>query len=173
MAADALTWVTHTVDSFTMLGSAGIDTEVVSSLSDLRVKQAGGQPLIFTTAAELDFLAPFGSAMGGRAEPNPEALVNLGTAAAMPLKGVLNPPQSMGGSQSFSSDGAMLPSGEVLKQTKGHSTVGEHVDGLNPLNGIAPEGFGYLDEDTEALRNTGFTTVGLSESVVGGLRTTR
>ncbi|MFE4470328.1 alpha/beta hydrolase [Leifsonia sp. NPDC056824] len=173
MAADALTRVKHTVDSFTMLGSAGIDTDVVSSLSDLRVKQAGGRPSIFTTAAELDFLAPFGSAMGGRAEPNPEALSNLGTAVALPLKGVLNQPQSMGGAQSFSSEGAVLPGEEVLKQTKGHSTVGEPIDGLNPLNGIAPEGFGYLDKYTEALRNTGFTTVGLSESVVGGLRTTR
>ncbi|MFE4951750.1 alpha/beta hydrolase [Leifsonia sp. NPDC056665] len=172
MAADALTRVKHTVDSFTMLGSAGIDTEVVSSLSDLEVKQAGGRPSIFTTAAELDFLAPFGSAMGGRAEPNPEALSNLGTAVAMPLTG-LNQPQSMGGALSFSSEGAVLPGGEVLKQTKGHSTVGEHIDGLNPLNGIAPEGSGYLDKRTEALRNTGFTTVGLSESVVGGLRTTQ
>ncbi|WP_295117711.1 alpha/beta hydrolase [uncultured Leifsonia sp.] len=172
-AADALTHVKHTVDSFTMLGSAGIDTQVVSSLSDLHVKQAGGRPSIYTTAAELDFLAPFGSAMGGRAEPNPEALTNLGTAVAMPLKGVLNQPQSMGGAQSFSAEGAVLPNGEVLKQTKGHSTVGEHIDGLNPLNGIAPEGFGYLDEGTEALRNTGFTTMGLSRSVVGGLKATR
>jgi len=173
MAADALTHVKHTVDSFTMLGSAGIDTQVVSSLSDLHVKHAGGRPSIYTTAAELDFLAPFGSAMGGRAEPNPETRTNLGTAVAMPLKGVLNQPQSMGGAQSFSSEGAVLPSGEVLKQTKGHSTVGEHVDGLNPLNGIAPEGFGYLDTGTEALRNAGFTTIGQSGSVVGGLKTNR
>lgn len=173
MAADALMHVKHTVDSFTMLGSAGIDTQVVSSLSDLHVKQAGGRPSIYTTAAELDFLAPFGSAMGGRAEPNPETLSNLGTAVAMPLKGVLNQPQSIGGAQSFSSEGAVLPDGEVLKQTEGHSTVGEHIDGLNPLNGIAPEGFGYLDEYTEALRNTGFTTIGRSGSVVGGLKTNR
>lgn len=172
MAADALTHVKRTVDSFTMLGSAGIDTQVVSSLSDLHVKLAGGRPSIFTTAAELDFLAPFGSAMGGRAEPNRETLSNLGTAVARPLTG-LNQPQSMGGAHSFSSEGAVLPDGEVLKQTKGHSTVGEHIDGLNPLNGIAPEGFGYLDEYTEALRNTGFTTIGLSGSVVGGMKTTR
>ncbi|QNE34732.1 alpha/beta hydrolase [Leifsonia shinshuensis] len=172
MAADALTRVKHDVDSFTMLGSAGIDTHVVASLTDLHVKHPGGQPAIFTTAAEQDLLAPFGSALGGRAEPNPEALRSEGTGWATIVIG-LNVPQSMGGAQSFSSEGAVLPSGEVLKQTKGHSTLGAHTDGWNPLNGIAPEGFGYLDKDTEALRNTGYTTIGQSESVVGGLKPTR
>jgi 3D (Asp-Asp-Asp) domain-containing protein len=58
MAADALTHTKYPVDSFTMLGSAGIDTQVVKSLSDLHVKQAGGTAAIYTTAATLDFLAP-------------------------------------------------------------------------------------------------------------------
>ncbi|WP_460632319.1 alpha/beta hydrolase [Leifsonia lichenia] len=173
MAADALTRVKHPVDSFTMLGSAGIDTQVVTSFSDLRVKQAGELPAIFTTAAQLDFLAPFGSAVGGRAEPNPEALLNPGTMLAMPVKGLLNMPKSMGGARSFSSEGTVLPSGEILKQTKGHSVLGANTDGPNPFNGIAPEGSGYLDEDTEALWNTAFATVGLPESVAGGLRSTR
>ncbi|WP_369964088.1 alpha/beta hydrolase [Leifsonia sp. EB34] len=172
MAADALTRVKHQVDSFTMIGSAGIDTHVVTSLTDLRVKHPGGQPAIFTTTAQSDLLAPFGSAVGGRAEPNPEALRSQGTGWAMPFIG-LNVPQSMGGAQSFSAEGAVLPNGEVLKQTKGHSTVGEHTDGWNPLNGIAPEGFGYLDTGTEALRNAAYTSIGQPENVVGGLRPTR
>ena len=172
MAADALTRVKHAVDSFTMLGSAGIDTHVVGSLTDLHVKHPGGQPAIFTTAAELDLLAPFGSALGGRAEPNPEALRSEGTGWATLVIGA-NVPQSMGGAQSFSSEGAVLPDGEVLKQTKGHSTLGKHTDGWNLLNGIAPEGFGYLDERTESLWNTGFTSIGLPERVEGGLRPTR
>ncbi|WP_433862456.1 alpha/beta hydrolase [Streptomyces sp. L7] len=172
MAADALTRVKHDVDSFTMLGSAGIDTHVVGSLTDLHVKRPGGQPAIFTTTAQLDHLAPFGSALGGRAEPNPEALRSPGTGWATPFIG-LNVPQSMGGAQSFSSEGAVLPNGEVLKQTMGHSTVGEQTDELNLLNGIAPEGFGYLDPKTQALRNTGYTTVGQPENVEGGLRPTR
>ncbi|MFJ8894184.1 alpha/beta hydrolase [Leifsonia sp. NPDC102414] len=172
MAADALTRVTHAVDSFTMLGSAGIDTQVVTSLSDLRVKQAGEQPAIYTTSAQLDFLAPFGSAVGGRAEPNPEALANPGTLFAMPVTG-LTMPKSMSGAQSFSSEGTVLPSGEVLKQTKGHGVLGENTDGPNALNGIAPEGSGYFDKGTEALRNASYTTIGLPDNVAGGLRSTR
>lgn len=168
MAADALTHTRHMVDSFTMLGSAGIDTDTVRSLADLRVKKAEGAPAIYTSSAQLDFLAPFGSAMGGRAEPNPEAEQSPGAWAA-PTVGWLNPPMSMSGAQSFSSEGATLPNGEVLKPTRGHSPIGKDL-GPNPLNGIAPEGYGYLDQDTEALYNAALTTIGLPGDVVGGLR---
>jgi pimeloyl-ACP methyl ester carboxylesterase len=171
MAADALTHTKYAVDSFTMLGSAGIDTDTVNSLADLHVKNSDGAPAIYTTAAQLDFLAPFGSAMGGRAEPNPEAAQSPGAWAA-PTVGWLNPPKAMGGAQSFSSEGATLPNGEVLKQTKGHSPLGEDI-GPNTLNGIAPEGYGYLDQETEALRNAAYTTVGQPGNVVGGLKPTR
>ncbi|WP_431247840.1 alpha/beta hydrolase [Leifsonia xyli] len=71
--ANALTHTKYPVDSYTMLGSAGIDTTTVHAFTDLHVKTTDGAAAIYTTAAQLDFLAPFGSAMGGRAEPNPEA----------------------------------------------------------------------------------------------------
>jgi len=170
MAANSLTHTKYAVDSFTMLGSAGIDTDTVHALADLHVKKTDGAPAIYTTAAQLDFLAPFGSAMGGRAEPNPEAAQSPGAWAA-PTVGLLNPPKSISGAQSFSSEGATLPGGEVLKPTTGHSPIGKNV-GPNVLNGIAPEGHGYLDKDTEALRNTAYTTMGLPGEVVGGLRAT-
>ena len=170
MAANALTHTKYAVDSFTMLGSAGIDTDTVHSLADLHVNKTGGAPAIYTTAAQLDFLAPFGSAMGGRAEPNPEAAQSPGAWAA-PTVGWLNPPKSMSGAQSFSSEGATLPNGEVLKPTRGHSPIGKDI-GPNPLNGIAPQGYGYLDQDTEALYNAALTTIGLPGDVVGGLRST-
>jgi hypothetical protein len=47
MAANALTHTTYPVDSFTMLGSAGIDTDTVHSLTDLHVKNSGGAPAIY------------------------------------------------------------------------------------------------------------------------------
>lgn len=174
MAADALMRTKYWVDSFTMLGSAGIDTQVVKSLSDLHVKQAGGVPAIYTTSAAADLVAPFGASLSGRAVPDSESLRSAGSIGASTFRGPLNPPASMGGAQSFSSDGAVLPDGEVLKPTKGHNVLGETIDGPDPLNLLAPpEGHGYLDEDTESLRNTGYTTLGLPEKVVGGLRTTR
>lgn len=160
MAADALTRTAYAVDSFTMLGSAGIDTQVVKSLADLHVNQADGRPAIYTTSAKQDFVAPFGSSFGGRANPNPEAMLNAGTGLSMPFKGVLNPPRSMAGAQSFSSEGTVLPSGEVLHQTKVHDVLND-------------EGSGYLDEKTEALYNTGMTTIGQPENVAGGLRPNR
>ena len=174
MAADALMRTKHFVDSFTMLGSAGIDTQVVKSLSDLHVKQAGGVPAIYTTSAAADLVAPFGASLGGRSVPDSESLRSAGSIGARTFRGPLNPPASIGGAQSFSSDGAVLPDGEVLKPTKGHNVLGETIDGPNPLNLLAPpEGHGYLDEGTESLKNTGYTTLGLPEKVVGGLRTTR
>lgn len=169
MAADALTHTKYAIDSFTMLGSAGIDTSVVGSLSDLHVKQTGGVPAVYTTAARMDLLAPFGSATAGRAEPNPEAIWSPGTLVAPGI--LVNPPKSMPGAQSFSSEGAVLPGGEVLEQTRGHSALGEDT-GPNFLNGTAPEGNGYLDPKTEALYNAAWTTMGLPGKVVGGLRPT-
>jgi hypothetical protein len=179
MAADALTHTKYAVDSFTMLGSAGIDTDTVHSLTDLHVKQVGGVPAIYTTAAEADRLAPFGAVMGGRAEPNPEAAWSPGAIVGLSLwtevsllAGVEHLPKTMGGALSFSSEGATLPSGEVLKQTRGHSSLGKDGVAVDPLNGTAPEGFGYLDVGTEALYNTALTTMGLPGEVVGGLRPT-
>lgn len=126
MAANALTHTKYPVDSFTMLGSAGIDLDTVHSFADLHVKKTGGVQAIYTTSAQRDFLAPFGSAMGGRAQPNPEAAQSPGAWAA-PTVGWLNPPKTMTGAQSFSSEGATLPSGQVLKPTQGHSPIGENV----------------------------------------------
>ena len=173
MAADALTHTKYPIDSFTMLGSAGIDTSAVNSLSDLHVRQTGGLPAIYTTMAQQDLTAPFGSVLGGRAQPNPEAMWSTGAgiaAAVSPAAGISHPFRGMGGAQSFSAEGATLPSGEVLKPTRGHSALGANLEGPNPLNGTAPEGHGYLDERTESLRNAGYTTTGLSGNVVGGLK---
>ncbi|MGH1549024.1 alpha/beta hydrolase [Leifsonia poae] len=176
MAADALVHTKYPIDSITLLGSAGIDTQVVKALSDLHVKPVDGVLPIYTTAAQLDYLAPFGAAASGRAEPNPEAVWSPGAVAAVsastalsPAAGVLRLPKTMGGAQSFSSEGTTLPTGDVLEPTQGHSTIGENV-GPNFLNGIAPEGHGYLDRKTEALYNAALTTTGLPEKVAGGLK---
>ncbi|WP_431220525.1 alpha/beta hydrolase [Leifsonia xyli] len=161
--ANALTHTKYPVDSYTMLGSAGIDTGTVHALTDLHVKKTNGVPAIYTTSAKLDQLAPFGSTVGGRAEPNPDVAFTAG--------GIV-PPAIIRGAQSFSSEGATLPNGDKLKQTKGHSPIGVDV-GPNFLNGIAPEGYGYLDQGTEALYNAALTTTGQPGKVVGGLKPTR
>lgn len=171
MAGDALTHTKYPVDSFTMLESAGIDTDVVHSLSDLHVKKVGGAPAIYTSAAGMDLLAPFGSWTGGRAEPNPEVAQPVGFLLG-PATGLLTLPKTIGGARSFSSEGARLPDGEVLEQTQGHSALGAG-HGYDPLNGTAPPGHGYLDEKTESLRNAALTTVGSAGRVVGGLTPTK
>ncbi|WP_431246594.1 alpha/beta hydrolase [Leifsonia xyli] len=161
--ANALTHTKYPVDSYTMLGSAGIDTGTVHALTDLHVTKTAGAPTIYTTSAKLDQLAPFGSTVGGRAEPNPDVAFTAG--------GIVRP-AIIRGAQSFSSEGATLPNGDTLKQTKGHSPIGDDV-GPNFLNGIAPEGHGYLDQKTEALYNAAATTIGQPGKVVGGLKPTR
>lgn len=114
-AANALTLVKHSVQSFTMLASAGLDGGKVKSFADLKVdKGSGGVKKIYTTLAEADKLAPFGSNASNRKQPNPGAADRLDLVVE--------------GAYSFSSDG----DGD-LKATDSHDTTNDKGQGYLDL----------------------------------------
>lgn len=103
-AANALTLVTHSVQSFTMLGSAGLDGGMLDQFTDLKVdSDANGVQKIYTSMASKDKTAPFGSGLSNRLQPNPECAL-------------FDP--TIDGAQQFSSDGE----GD-FKATTGHDTL--------------------------------------------------
>ncbi|MFV0433369.1 MAG: alpha/beta hydrolase [Leucobacter sp.] len=171
-AANALTRVTHSVDSFSMAGSAGLDTGTVQSLNDLRVtRNHTGQINVYASHAQADNLAPVGLVRSGRANPNPnisyEKNVNLG------------------GAMHYPSDGFVAADGEVFKKTDGHRVIGEdaaseivsndasggapHHRFLNEIGFEASAGQGYWDRGTQSLHNLAASSLGLKDEVVGGL----
>ena len=138
----------HPVDSLTMLGSAGLDTEKVPTLDVVRVKEfMAGRLAIFTTHASGDQLAPFGAGLSGRGQPNPNA--------RDPFHLFLRSPVYEGGF-SFSSEGDTT---QNLRGTDGHSTIGEgDMRGLIGMS--ASEGHGYLDVQTQSLATVAQITTG-------------
>jgi hypothetical protein len=154
-AANALAQTRTTLDSFTMIGSAGIDTGTVPALGALHVSLKDGRPAIYTTNARVDVLAPSGAALSGRANPNPANASMAGS--------------TIRGAQSFSSDGT-----DDLKPVLGHDPLGKDHD-FTPLDVLAitpPEGHGYFDSRTEALFNMAATSMGRPDLVAGGLSPT-
>lgn len=152
-AANALTRVRHQVDSFTMAGSAGIDSGVVRSLDDLRVAgRPDGRRRIFASHATADALAPVGISVSGRANPNPD----------MEFRRVPN----LAGAIHYSSDGYTHPDGTHFTATDGHSVIGE-AGGIQRIT--ASEGRGYWDGGTQSLRNLAASALGRDDQIVGGL----
>ena len=148
VASIALKSVDIPVDSFVMMGSAGLDTSQVESLDQLHVKEVStGQLAIYTTHASGDQLAPAGAALSGRGQPNPEASTVFGWQNYSPV---------YGGAISFSSEGDEA-SGQ--RRTDGHSLVGRGIDpeflGLG-----ASTGHGYLDPFTQSLNGVARITSG-------------
>lgn len=150
MAAIALTQTHIRVDAFVMVGSAGLVTSEVPSLSALHANH------VYTTAATADQLAPFGASVSGRAEPNPD-VAYPGT-------------HTIGGAEAFSSDG----DGKDLERVNGHNPLGEKgktgYSGF--LNAVPSEGHGYYDPGTQSLKNIAATTTGQPGKVSGGLSDT-
>lgn len=163
-AADALMLVRYEVDSFTMLGSAGLDTGRVPSLDALAVAEPFGQPQqIYANSADGDRLAALGMKYGGRGNPNPHYSV----------EGLVN----YEGAGYFRSDGYVSPDGELFQPTDGHSVIGEEkAPWYNlPHHAVhwagfeASEGHGYWDIGTESLHNMAATSLGLSGEVLEGV----
>lgn len=154
-AADTLTRTRHTIDSFVLVGSAGIDTTYVTNLADLNVTDSDGKPGVYTTTAADDLLAPIGVDLSGRAQPNPEGANING--------------MSIAGAQSFSSDGG---NGPGLKPVKGHNPLGEGTTTTEPFNASPPQGNGYFDRGTQSLLNIAAITLGWPEHVDGILAST-
>lgn len=136
-ASIAMLSVTHPVDSFIMVGSAGLDTTLVESLDQLNVKEVSpGQKAIYTTNAERDHLAPLGAGASGRGQPNPSA----------DAFGIENNSSVYEGAFSYSSEG---DASKNLKGTDGHSLSG--AGSANMLGDHASEGRGYFDSKTQSL----------------------
>ncbi|GAA2189987.1 hypothetical protein GCM10009786_25470 [Leucobacter alluvii] len=150
LATFALTLIgeDHPVDSLTMLGSAGLDTETVPSYDVLRVREiATGQKAIFTTHASGDHLAPLGAGFSGRGQPNPDARDLFQLHLQSPV---------YAGGLAFSSEG---DPNQNLKNTDGHSTIGEG-DSRDIIGMSASEGHGYLDVRTQSLDTVAKITTG-------------
>ncbi|MEV8336869.1 alpha/beta hydrolase [Leucobacter sp. NPDC077196] len=144
--------VDHPVDALVMLGSAGLDTELVPSYDALRVKDLEpGQKAIFTTFAEGDAIAPFGAGLSRRGQPNP--------GATDPFSQYLRSPVYEGG-LSFSSEG---DPGRGLEASDGHSVTGEGPR-ASFMGGTASEGHGYLDRKTQVLETVAKLSMGLIDA---------
>lgn len=136
------------IDSLTMLGSAGLDTETVPSFGVLNVKETErGQKAIYTTHAGGDRLAPVGAGLSGRGQPNPNARDPLGLYLGSSV---------YGDALSFSAEG---DSERQLKGTDGHSVIGAG-EKPGPIGMSASVGRGYLDRDTESLDSVSKITTG-------------
>lgn len=146
----ALTMVSYPVDSFIMLGSAGLDTATVRTLDDLNVHEiSAGQRAIYTTHASQDELAPAGAGLAGRGQPNPDArapwLLPVHTASPV-----------YAGALTFSSEGDEKRN---LLPTDGHSTIGSG-DRRGIFGISASQGHGYMDPQTESLANVAEISTG-------------
>nr|WP_192807308.1 hypothetical protein [Leifsonia xyli] len=150
MASYALTQTTARIESFVMVGSAGIDTTLVPSLSRVHATT------VYTPHAEADRLAPFGSSLSGRAEPNPQAARITDRA--------------IGGAHAFSSEG----NGRDLDGVDGHNPLGEPhrtaPGGL--LNAEPSKRHGYFDKNTQSLWNMSATALGRPDLIDGDLTST-
>lgn len=149
-AANALVLTRYPLRSFTMLGSAGLDSGRVVALEDLLVaRDSIGRPQIYSTMAAGDGIAPLGAGLSGRAQPNPESVLAGGSA--------------IHGAYLFSSEGL-----GAWRATDGHSASGNGERG--PLGMNASTGQGYLDFGTQSQWNAAVLSIGLPEQVVGALR---
>lgn len=151
VAAAALARTRYPVHSAVLIGSAGLDGTRLASTSQLRVElNAARTPRVFTAMARRDGLAPIGSGLSARLQPNPEAAWSRQA--------------SLGGAYAFSVEGI-----GVLRDTDGHSLLGEH--GL-PLPWDASPGRGYLDPGTQSLASVAALLSARPDRVPGGLRLT-
>ncbi|KUF08465.1 hypothetical protein AUL38_04190 [Leucobacter sp. G161] len=130
MAAIALTLIKVPVDSFVMLGGAGLDLDLVPSLRVLNVKNVtNAQKGVFATTAQSDRVAPTGAAWAGRGLVDANAKSILGWERKVPV---------LGGAVSFPSDGD--PSLGQLGTT-GHPLIGSQS---RPPLGVRDVGYGDI-----------------------------
>ena len=139
-AAYGLTRTDFDVDSVAFYGSAGVDGAVVDDVTDLHVKNGSdGQPVVYSTNAVRDIVAPLGSL--GSFRDNPLVPRDFQT-------------------HEFYSFGDPV---RGLASTNGHSALGGSENGWNPTE-TAKE-HGYLDAGTQSLDSISRITSGRAEQV--------
>ncbi|MCC9175534.1 alpha/beta hydrolase [Arthrobacter sp. zg-Y179] len=135
--AHGLTGIDFDVDSVAFYGSAGLDD---TALADMRIKDGPeGQPALFATHASQDQVAWTGNVLSQRTDPLGDGF----------------------GSHEFSSEG---DAERELKQTLGHSAIGEDGDKWNPLHTY--DEHGYLDNGTQSLDSIAKITTGNGDEVL-------
>lgn len=139
VASNAVTDLSHEVQSVVFLASAGVEGGFASG-RDLKVE--GGMGRVYASQSSQDGIADVGRAASGRADPCDDRY----------------------GARVFSSEG---DAAERLEPTDGHDVLGEGDD-RGVLNLHASDGHGYLNTDTEALRNTAAAALGLDGKINGG-----
>lgn len=141
-AADALMQTKHKVNSFTLVGSAGIDHRQVPSFDVLQVERAeGGNVGVYTTLAQKDWVAPIGTIFD-RIDPN----LRTGMGENDPYK-----------AQMFSSEATGRGSGTALNGVGGHNIL---------KRSETSKKYGYFEQETTSLRNVAHITTGHPENVV-------
>ncbi|KAM9863465.1 alpha/beta hydrolase [Leucobacter sp. BZR 635] len=142
VAASALTRISYPVDTFVMLGSAGLDPREVPELAGLRVQRTDSGLLgIYASNAPADRLAPTGAALAGRPLPTHQSKPLLGVPQRFPdYDGAIEFPSAGDAARRFAA-------------TDGHSFLGEGPR-AGPFGLSASSGQGYGDLDTQALNTT-------------------
>ncbi|KQR51170.1 hypothetical protein ASF88_18465 [Leifsonia sp. Leaf336] len=141
VASNAITDLTHEVQSVVFLASAGVEGGFDSG-RDLKVE--GGMEHVYASQSSQDGIADVGRAASGRVDPCDDRY----------------------GARVFSSEG---DAAQRLEPTDGHDALGNGDDrGLFDLH--ASDGHGYFNYDTEALRNTAAAALGLDGKINGGTR---
>ena len=156
-ATNALSMVQHTVDSYSMAGSAGIDTGTVTSIDQLNVADnivdSAERKAVYASHASGDGLAPLGLSASGRGNPN----------AAWNYDGHVNWTDAY----SYPSDGTVAG----YSETDGHSVIGANsTDWLGDAKHAAgfesSKGHGYWDQGTQSLRNLAASSLGYDWAIV-------
>lgn len=141
VASNAISGLSHNVQSVVFLASAGVEGGY-SAARDLKVD--GGMQHVYASESSQDAIAGTGRAYSGRVDPRDDRY----------------------GAQVFSSEG---DAAQRLEPTDGHDIFGYGND-RGAFNLHASSGHGYLNKDTESLRNTAAAAVGADGRINGGTR---
>ena len=140
---NAVSNVTHNVQSVVLLASAGVEQDL-HNVNSLHVD--GGGKHVYASQSSHDHLADTGRGISGRLDPRDDAF----------------------GARGFSSEGDPA---HKLQPVDGHDVIGhgnDTGDRYNPMDDHASKGHGYLDQDTEALHNAAAAALGLDGKIDGG-----
>ncbi|WP_433862611.1 alpha/beta hydrolase [Streptomyces sp. L7] len=140
VAANAVTTLNHYVQSVVFLASAGVEQNI-ASVDALHVD--GGEQHVYASQSSHDDVADAGRGLSGRKDPRDNSFR----------------------ARRFSSEGDPEHN---LQTTDGHDPIGYGTDNGSLFNPHATKGHGYLDRDTEALRNTAAASLGLDRRINGG-----
>ncbi|MFJ3391694.1 alpha/beta hydrolase [Leifsonia aquatica] len=140
VVGNAVSDINHNVQSVVFLASAGIESDI-RGVKDLHVD--GGGQHVYASESSRDGVAWMGRDFSGRSDPR----------------------EAQFGGRGFSSEGDPA---NGLAPTDGHDTLGYGTDNGTIFSPHATAGHGYLNKDTEAIRNTAAASLGHDHNINGG-----